>query len=205
MCRAHQSRPAPPTDRNRRAFPIGKARSGCAASLPPPLCTAVRRLARRDPPTAVVAAGGRQSTSPSHWSSLGSRSGRSSAALKRGSACGDCTAPVLSRSTTHTQQPIGATTRSMGAHGERCTGGRAGRTRAADAKGPNCQPCPLVLTELVPAPARPRTGRSRAALRRARACGDCTARYVPMVAIYPGTARTRDGRGRAVRAAEGPL
>ena len=37
VCRAHQSRPGPPTDRNRCAFPHGKARSGCAASLPPPL------------------------------------------------------------------------------------------------------------------------------------------------------------------------
>ena len=132
MCRAHQSRPGPSTDRNYRAFPHGKARSGCAASLPPPLCTAVRRLAGRDPPTAAVAADARQSMSPSHWSRPGPRSGRPNAALKRRSACGDCTAPVLSSSTTHTQQPIGATTRSMGAHGERCTGG---------ARPPNCQSC----------------------------------------------------------------
>ena len=100
VCPAHQSRPGPPTDRNRRAFPHGKACSGCAASLPPPLRTAVRRLAGRDPPTAAVVQDGRQSTSPSHWSRPGPRSGRPSPALQRGSACGDRTAPVLSPSTT---------------------------------------------------------------------------------------------------------
>ena len=153
MCPAHQGRPGPPTDRNRRAFPHGKACSGCAASLPPPLRTAVRRLARRDPPTAAVAADARQSVNPSHWSRPGPRSGRPSAAFKRRSACGDCTAPVLSRSTTLVRGPIGATTRSMWAHGERCTGG---------ARPPNCQSC---LPELAQAtgwsvPCRFATGES---------------------------------------------
>ena len=97
---AYWSRPGPPTHRNRRAFPHGKACSGCGASLPPPLCTAVRRLARRDPPTAAVAEDARQSVSPSHWSRPGPRSGRPSAALQRRSACSDRTAPVLSPSTT---------------------------------------------------------------------------------------------------------
>ena len=97
---AYWSRPVPPNHWNRRAFPHGKACSGCAASLPPPLCTAVRRPAGRDPPTAALAQDGRQSVSPSHWSRPGPRSGRPSAALQRRSACSDRTAPVLSPSTT---------------------------------------------------------------------------------------------------------
>ena len=60
----------------------------------------VRRLARRDPPTAAVAEDARQSVSPSHWSRPGPRSGRPSPDLQRRSACGDRTAPVLSPSTT---------------------------------------------------------------------------------------------------------
>ena len=62
---AYWSRPVPPTHRNRRAFPHGKACSGCAASLRPPLCTAVRP---GSPSGAVQAAGaapeGRREASP---------------------------------------------------------------------------------------------------------------------------------------------
>ena len=43
---AQQSRPVPPTDRNRCAFPHGKASPGRGASLLPAWCTAVRPWAR---------------------------------------------------------------------------------------------------------------------------------------------------------------
>ena len=120
---SHQGRPGPSTEWNRCAFPCGKACCGCAASLPPPLCTAVRRLAGADTPTAAVASVVVQDASPAYWSRPSPRSGRPSAALQRRSACGDDTAPILSRSATHAQRPIGATRRSMGAHRERSTGG----------------------------------------------------------------------------------
>ena len=51
---AYWSRPGPPTDGNRRAFPHGKACSGCGAPLPPPWCTAVRP----GPPSGAVQAAG---------------------------------------------------------------------------------------------------------------------------------------------------
>ena len=185
MCRAHQGRPAPPTDRNRRAFPHGKACSGCAASLPPPLCTAVRRLARRDPPTAALAADGLQSTSPSRWSRPDPRSGRPSAALKRGSACGDRTAPVLSPSTTLVRA---SDRRHWALTGERCTGG---------ARPPNCQPC-------LPEPAQA-TGWSDPCR---FAADENVRRLYSMICTdrcYTPVRPVRDGRGRAVRAAGGPL
>ena len=42
LSQAQGSRPGPPTDRNRRAFPHGKASPGRGASLLPAWCTAVR-------------------------------------------------------------------------------------------------------------------------------------------------------------------
>ena len=188
MCPAHQSRPGSPAGRNSRAFPPGKACSGCAASLSPPLRTAVRRLAGRDPPTAALAQDGRQSTSPSHWSRPGPRSGRPSPALQRGSACGDRTAPILSRSTALVRGPIGATGRSRGAHGERSTGG---------GRAPNCQP-------LLQASAQA-TGWSVPCC---FAAGESVRRLCSMIFIdgcYTPVRPVRDGRRRAFRAVEGPL
>ena len=46
LSQAQGSRPGPPTDRNRRAFPHGKASQGRRASLLPAWCTAVRPWAR---------------------------------------------------------------------------------------------------------------------------------------------------------------
>ena len=46
LSQAQGSRPGPPTDRNRRAFPHGKACPGRGASLLPAWCTAVRPWAR---------------------------------------------------------------------------------------------------------------------------------------------------------------
>ena len=46
LSQAYWSRPGPPTDRNRRAFPHGKASPGRGASLLPAWCTAVRPWAR---------------------------------------------------------------------------------------------------------------------------------------------------------------
>ena len=189
MCRAHQSRPGPSTDQKHCAFPHGKVCSGCAASLPPPLCTAVRRLARRDPPTAAVAADARRSVSPLHWSRPVPRSGRSGAALQRRSTCGDRTAPALSRSTTHTYT---AADRRHGAlHGP---SRRALHRRRAAAK------LSALLTRVGPGhglvgPVPLCGGRERAAV-----VEHDTYRWL----LYPRTARTgwpregRSGRRRAV-------
>ena len=188
MCPAHQSQPAPPTDRNGRAFPHGKARSGCAASLPPPLCTAARRVASADTPTAAVASVVVQDASPAYWSRPSPRSGRPSAALQRRSACGDDTAPILSRSATHAQRPIGATRRSMGAHRERSTGGAR----------------PLNHWPLLPEPAQA-TGWSDPCR---FAVDESVRRLYSMICTdrcYTSVRPVRDGRGRAGRAAFRPL
>ena len=60
---AQQSRPGPPADRCRRAFRHGQAFTGCAASLPPALRTAVRHSPQarsgRVPPLVLVERDGR--------------------------------------------------------------------------------------------------------------------------------------------------
>ena len=62
---AHQSRPVPPTERYRRAFPHGKAFTGRGAPLPPAWCTpgAVRAVTRPVPEAAPTQSG-RATASP---------------------------------------------------------------------------------------------------------------------------------------------
>ena len=62
---AQQSRPVPPTDRNRCAFPHGKASPGRVASLLPAWCTAGAPWARSGPlPAAAPRQDGRPTASP---------------------------------------------------------------------------------------------------------------------------------------------
>ena len=62
---ARQSRPVPRAERDRRAFPHGKACTGRATSFPPPLRTAVRPQARSGAvPTLLRARRGRPTARP---------------------------------------------------------------------------------------------------------------------------------------------
>ena len=64
LSQAHQSRPVPPTERDRRAFPHGKAFPGRGAPFPPAWCTAgAVRAVTRPVPEAAPTQNGRSTAS----------------------------------------------------------------------------------------------------------------------------------------------
>ena len=170
---AQQSLLTPPTDRDRRAFSHGSVRFGCTASLSPACLTAMRPMRSVDASTAALAAGGLRVTRPAYWSRISTGYGRDSAALVHRSACGGCAASVRG----HPLPPVTVTRApSRSAHVGRCR---------SDIR-------PLAAKPAYQSRAVPRTGPSRAALQRGRACGGCITRCVRS-ALYPPYARTRVG------------
>ena len=83
LSQAQGSRPGPPTDRNSRAFPHGKASPGRRGSLLPAWCTAVDLLHGPDALEAAATADGLQVTTHAYWRQPSLCCGRPGAALLR--------------------------------------------------------------------------------------------------------------------------